>query len=233
MKNQYVCDINDFHKYAILRELAAVHPARLMICWMLTPDDGRGDGSQLRYLRRPERFRPIDPSLFDTMVALVRDGRRNVASVQNAQLLPGASYFEPVVTDGPSARRAYFEGLWSRLRRDDLVFFDPDNGLEVASVPKQRRGSSKYLYWDEFRRAVEEGRSVCVYQHFPRVERSRFTCGLLRRASALTPDHRVFAVYSSRVAHLVAANPAHAEPLMRASRAVVERFGGDLRLVSL
>ena len=30
----------------------------------------------------------------------------------------------------------------------DLVFFDPDNGLETT-LPKGRKNSSKYLYLDE------------------------------------------------------------------------------------
>lgn len=40
VKHQYVGDINDYRKYALLRALSAGGANRIGVCWMLTPDDG-------------------------------------------------------------------------------------------------------------------------------------------------------------------------------------------------
>jgi hypothetical protein len=50
VKNQYFGDINDYRKYALLRALTNCGGIRTTICWMLTPDDGRGDGGFMDYL---------------------------------------------------------------------------------------------------------------------------------------------------------------------------------------
>jgi hypothetical protein len=233
MKDQYACDINDFCKYAVLRSLAAAHRGRLLVCWMLTPPDERTDGGQIAYLTQGHAFRPVDPVLFDTLQALVRDGRRTVADIQRSGVLPQASFHRPVLLDGLSERGAYFETFWIQARPGDLVFFDPDNGFEVASVPKRRRNSSKFLYWDELQRAVLDGRSVCIYQHFPRVQRAAYTRGLLEQMASLAPNHMTFAICSSRVAYLVAAADERAVPMASASEHLVSRFGGALELIRL
>jgi hypothetical protein len=44
MKNQYFGDINDYRKYGLLRGLSNRGEIRTAVCWMLTTDDGRGDG---------------------------------------------------------------------------------------------------------------------------------------------------------------------------------------------
>jgi hypothetical protein len=232
MKDQYVGDINDFYKYALLRTLSADHPGRLAVCWMLTSPDGRRDGGQLSYLARSARFRPVDTELFDAMRSLVHEDSRSVAAVANAAVLPGARYITAVVPDEPAGRKSYFAEVWELLRYDDLVFFDPDNGLEVASVPKHRRGASRYLYWDEFAVAACEGRSVCVYQHFPRVPRASFTLRLLSHMARLAPAHRAFALITPRVAFLVAAAPQRAESMARAGQRLADRCE-DIELLSV
>ena len=56
----------------------------------------------------------------------------------------------------------------------DLIFFDPDNGLDVPSVQRGRRNSSKYVYRSEVSEAYQRGHSVLVYQHFTRENRDTF-----------------------------------------------------------
>ena len=49
----------------------------------------------------------------------------------------------------------------------EVVFLDPDNGVEVRSRPYGRKDSSKYVYWREVKALAKAGRSVLVYQHYP------------------------------------------------------------------
>lgn len=232
MKDQYTGDINDFWKYAILRALDRVWPGRLRVCWMLTPPDNRSDGRQLAYLSAPKRFRGIDPPLFDELAALVLSGRRTVSDIEASGVLPGAHFHSPVLSDSLPGRTSYFERLFEATTGDDLLFFDPDNGLEVASVPKGRRASSRYLYWDEVDVALRSAGGVCIYQHFPRTARDPFVLRLLSRGAGLIPDAHGFALYSSRVVYLVLAKNARAETLSAAARRLVEK-GQGLRLLAL
>jgi hypothetical protein len=223
VKDQYVGDVNDYVKYALLRALAAAHGGHLHVCWMRTPQDGRTDGAQVAYLSNPASFRGFDPTVFDALGGLVSEGRRDVRSVEAAALLPGASYYAGVLPDLAPGRRTYFDELWSRAGRNDLVFFDPDNGMEVSSVPRGRRNSSKYLYWDELCSALDLGCSVCVYQHFPRRQRRPFVDAILAKTRDNAPGHRTFAIYTSRVAYLVATSPSRYERLLAAAVAVSVR----------
>jgi hypothetical protein len=231
MKDQYAGDVNDFGKYALLRALAASHGGSLNVCWMLTAPDGRRDGGRVAYLRAPDAFRDFDPLLFDRLATLVDGGTRSVAAVQQAHILPRARFHPPMLTDALAARNDYFEGFWSTLAPEELVFFDPDNGLEVASVPKGRRRSAKYLYWDELERSLGGGRSVCVYQHFPRVSRGPYVAAMLDRMTALRPDHEAFAVTTSSVAYLICVPARRYGALRAATEALVRQRGSPLALV--
>jgi hypothetical protein len=62
MKNQYFGDTNDFRKYGLLRILQSRGNGRLLIAWMLTPDDGSRDGGFRSYLQDPGAWVRYAPS---------------------------------------------------------------------------------------------------------------------------------------------------------------------------
>jgi hypothetical protein len=78
VKHQYVGDINDYRKYALLRALAAGGANHIGVCWMLTPSDERSDGNRLDYLAKPTQHRHFEPALFDVLrrFAVEPDSRR-------------------------------------------------------------------------------------------------------------------------------------------------------------
>jgi hypothetical protein len=233
MKDQYAGDINDYLKYALLRGLAGAHAGTLQVWWMRTAGDGRSDGARLAYLKDPGRFRALDAPLFDALTEMISGGRRNVRAVQDAAILPCARFHASLLSDEPAARAAHFQRVLSSLGSDDLVFFDPDNGLQVKSVPLGRRNCCKYLYWEELEQALGGQRSVIVYQHFPRRPRAQFTRALLNEFTARHPDRRAFAICSPWVAYLVCAPPAQARALHRAARRVSIRAPTHLELTPI
>jgi hypothetical protein len=131
-----------------------------------------------------------------------------VKAVQASCILPEARFHPRLLTDALDVRRRHFQEIWEALGSEDLVFFDPDNGIEVRSVPNGRRNSCKYLFWHELESALGQQRSVCVYQHFPRVQRAAFIDGLLAELRERFPGHGAFAVSSAWVAYLVCGRPA-------------------------
>src|SRR5688572_2505295 len=132
MKHQYFGDVNDYRKYGLLRTLQAESRLRLGVWWMLTPDDGRSDGKFIRYLGEPSAWRGFDPRLFDALAVIVPE-TRSVTAVALHGLLGDALFDDAIVPDDLSARTACFAAARDRLRAAELVFVDPDNGLEISS----------------------------------------------------------------------------------------------------
>ena len=48
------------------------------------------------------------------------------------------------------------------------MFFDPDNGVETASVPKHHPSAGKYIFWDELMPFWRRGQMLLVYHHLNR-----------------------------------------------------------------
>lgn len=211
MKDQYVGDVNDYLKYALLR--AVVASDELVVAWMLTASDGRMDGQRLGYLNQPAVFRHLDPTLFDQLGSLVRSNRRTVAAVEASGVLENATYLSDVLEDDLGSRESYFESLRSLAQGRRMVFFDPDNGLEVLSVARGRRSSSKYLYWLEAATMFREGHSLVIYQHFPRRPRHAFLETWFQRGQNKLGCETVVAFTTSHTAFLIIPQPAHAEGL--------------------
>jgi len=117
---------------------------------MLTIDDGRTDRKFTSYLDQPQRWRQYDPALFDSLRNSIVSGRnRNVALAKSLNLLAGAKFYDSFITDSRDNRATYFSEMRVTLLECELIFFDPDNGIEISSIAKGRRNSSKYIYWDE------------------------------------------------------------------------------------
>lgn len=232
MKDQYFGDVNDFRKYGLLRLLAGPDRLRLGVCWMLTAPDGRADGKFLAYLDQPTKYRHRDPALFDWLrqVVGVEKDRRTVR-IETATVLGSAVFQSRLLTDSPHDRDRYFAECLERFERCDLVFFDPDNGLEVKSTPRGRCDSCKFLYWQEVSSTFTSGASVLIYQHFIREERNAFSARmseeLRRRLSAAV----VFAFRTPHVLFLLATHARHL-PGFRERLAVLESLWSPKQIVA-
>jgi len=229
MKNQYYGDVNDYRKYGLLRTLKRETDLRLGVCWMLTKDDERPDGGKVSYLDSPVRYRDFDPPLFDHLVDSVSTrGRRNVAEIERAELLPGAWFHQELLMDDAAEREAYFERLHARSTHTDLLFFDPDNGIEVKSTSYGRKNSSKFLYWREVEAAYSNGASVLFYQHFRREPRDAMVRRLANECARLTGAASVSAFRTSHVVFLLLAQDRHAQALRHAGNAVAAAWDPEL-----
>jgi hypothetical protein len=197
VKDQYVGDIGDFAKYQLLR-VCRPHFEKLVVAWMLTEPDGRGDGNRISYLQQADRG-DADPELFEILASVVDGGNRSVAAIEMSGALEGCHFHRDPVPFAAS-RPAYFEVLSNLLDDDSLVFLDPDNGIEVRSAPKSSRRSRRYVYWDEICLLRDTGSSVVIYQHFPYVARPAFVERLLGRLrDELGEGYRAFAAHTSLV----------------------------------
>ena len=155
MKNQYVADINDYKKYLLIKELSKSYKI-IDVCWMLTENDGRKDGRKLSYLF--DESQRCDSDIYNYLRSLVLAHVKNVKAIEQGEILPVRNYYEKLtninLNDMP-----------------ELLFLDPDNGIEVKSVQFGKSGSERYLYFHQIKALIECGCDLLIYQHYPRVNR--------------------------------------------------------------
>ncbi len=230
MKNQYFGDINDYRKYGLLRILSNQGEVRTAVCWMLTESDGNRDGEKTRYLSYPEVYRAFDSGLFEILQASVKDGKRDVAVAETENITPSAIYYRPTISDDATERKKYFGEFHSIAKGTDLVFFDPDNGIEVKSVPYGRKRSSKYLYWHELEQTFQNQHSILLYQHFRRIKRDKF---IPQMASELADHLHIPTVVTFRTANvlfLLAPQKRHHDYFLERAAVAGETWGDEIRV---
>ena len=139
MKNQYVGDIGDYGKYALLRALACRYS--IGVNWYFTPDDGRPDGKFVEYLKNDTD--PLDKELYQKLKSLLILPdvnlcleNRNVKAIENSGILPDTTlFFNEVldftkIADRKACRECWMKRSFEALGKPDVIFLDPDNGLE-------------------------------------------------------------------------------------------------------
>lgn len=237
MKNQYFGDVNDYLKYGLLRCFSHAD-WHIGVCWMLTPDDGSRQGRKTDYLSRGSAWRRHDPFLFDALNSTIGAGApRRVAVVEGGSVIPNASFFSRTVPDNKPRcsadnklrRSAWFESALDALSSCDLLFFDPDNGLEVRSKPPGSRDSTKYLWWSEVRLAWERGFSLLIFQHFTREKRQPFVDRLKGQLEREAAGAVVTPLRSASVLFLLACQPQHEAMAKLALELVRSRWQERLR----
>jgi len=178
------------------------------------------------YLKNADGFRHFAPDLFDLLHDCIHVQRkRHTALLEASRCLLATRFFSRPIADDERSRKAYFTRMLRHFAKDDLVFFDPDNGFEVKSKPIGRNGASKYLYWCEFRQTYAAGHSVLVYQHFPRESRPIFVGRTASMLIEQTGTDAVFSFRTPRVVFFLAAQQIHLEHLTVHARQVADRWG--------
>ena len=195
MQDRYVGDVGDFGKYGLLRHLTGqrepLPPAeaiRLGVVWYLYPDEcHNADGKHTGYLdhisANHARFRACDPDLYDVMRRLVESDNRNIAAVQQSQILPPDTlYYEPPLSFPPkmprperkASRESWFQGALDATAHADMIFVDPDNSVSdpahgiSASIDPLRKTGPKYVFIADLHAFYRRGQSLIVYHHLGR-----------------------------------------------------------------
>jgi len=169
LQDRYAGDIGDYVKLALLRELA--RGRKLGIAWYLYPDEGHNaDGRHISYLNDPNRWRHLDPELFDALTG-VAGGVRSVRSLEATGLIGNQFHGKPLTSgDLPWQQRSAWRHDWfaevqTRMSAADLVFADPDNGL--VDNDDKRRSKAKFGKSISLREAeaLAQNRPAVIYHH--------------------------------------------------------------------
>ena len=234
MKNQYFGDINDYRKYGLLRAIQSKGEARLLVAWMLTENDGSRDGRLRSYLKDPTAWRRYDVELFTGLAALLHlPSQVTVSLIEGSMLLPRTSYYSARVPDTRQDREAWRKGLLDAASGYDLVFVDPDNGIEVPSRPIGHKGSSKYVTWAEIEGLWNIGCSLVIYQHFRRERREVFAERMESELRGRTGASFTAAIRTPHVLFLLAAQERHEPDLREAVFALPFRWATEVEPMRL
>src|ERR1039457_2876955 len=130
------------------------------------------------YLSRPE-WRQHDEALLDWFFEWKRVGKaKSVALIQDAGVLQVTGFFGDLVPQPVVDRQRRFEQMRRRAAGSQIVFLDPDHGLEVLSVRPGTKRFPRYVSWPvrgqrqrHFREEVPSvsGRAKRAFDHVKKV----------------------------------------------------------------
>lgn len=169
MQDRYVGDFGDFVKLALLRALSPGY--ELGVVWYRVVDEfHNGDGRHIHYLG--ERHWPsLDPDLFKTLSEIVKNGKRSLDALEQSGLLPNCSFVSShlvshkIYSERRPERTRWITEAAAKVKQCNLVFLDPDNGLEPQGFSYTRKKSIKSASFDDLQRLRQPGRTLVLYHH--------------------------------------------------------------------
>ena len=247
MQDSYVGDIGDYGKYGLLRAVTAAGLSLGVNWYRVQPPPPKetetenskkrrrpDDGKYTSYLEHPAEYRAYDPVLFDCLAKLVRENRRTIEAVKASGILK-AQFYSKLLT-GADRRAWHQEGLLATAGAD-VVFLDPDNGLETARMHARGTAKEKHTTWQEGKDYYDRGQSVILYQHRPqRMKREDCVRRILDvQNTFLRADHVLileYPRYTNRY-YAIFAQAAHRAALLQTYCTVTQTWKGLCRPVEL
>ena len=180
MQDRYAGDIGDFGKFVMLKTLMRLSGGRLRlgINWyhVAMHESGSNDGRHTRYLgasRSSKLFEQCDPALYATLRGIVNNGERSILSLEQASILPANTVFysRPLpkgigrYKEREGTRLEWFAQSLSVLGSSDILFLDPDNGIQTRSVKITQKQAVKFAFVDELQTYLEQNKIVIIYNH--------------------------------------------------------------------
>lgn len=168
----------------LLRYLFGKSKNRIGIIWYLFPNESHNDdGGHIIYLTNREGFRDCDYDLCEKLSAIVH-GNRSVAAIEEARLLPtNTVYFSDRLDfhlnypsqcqkdkqERETKRKQWLERAVLRVSKCNVIFLDPDNGLQIPSCSKiSQIRSGKFSYYSEISELAKGKDTTVIYHHLNR-----------------------------------------------------------------
>ena len=164
MQIRQVGGVGYFGKFALLRHV--MQGRRLAVCCYVAGANGtaKDDEEYFDYLRRPNDFRHLAPEVFDQLAEYV-DIRRTctvadpLTALQKSRVLESAVFFREEVPRKVSLRPLWVNGLVNSVTGADLVFLDPDNGVQG------QRLTNRHVALAEIAALRSKGRALMIGHH--------------------------------------------------------------------
>ena len=252
MQDRYTGDVGDFGKYGMLRQLCGLRdedadPLKLGVVWYrpnpeLIASESVHDGRYIAYLcpkqenvseKQEREYRCCDPPLYDGLREIVKRCDRRIEAVEKSGLLPNVVFHRADVP-GPvkgargearlAERQRWVNDALQTTVGCDIVFLDPDNGLEPKGVPITSAKAPKYAYLEEVGKWSKRCQSLVIYHHLGRNRPHRDQiAGWLECLRDEFKSHDIFALRFRRGtsrAFFVLATECHARTLRKRAEAL-------------
>jgi len=210
----------DYQKFSLLETLRDVGGFKITVHWMKTQDDSGRDGKKTGYLSKPQNWRSFDLTIFDFIKRHMDKGERSLALYEKSAHANGIQFVNDHIEN--------YQGrpeLLDRIRNDkksNMIFFDPDNGIEVKSTNSNT--VHKYVLWSEVGTAFNSNKSVLIYQHFPRKKRGVFIEEMFKKMRGrLSTD--VFAIKVKHSVYFLLAQKSHILKIRKSITAYQNMWG--------
>lgn len=165
MKNQYAGDVGDYTKLGILRWLEKAGLS-IGLNWYLTPDESElsktfTDGKHTKFLKYD--CDTPDKELHCALKKIGLSDKRTVIRLERAKLFKNALFWNKML-EAQNRDKWHLEAL-KKLSSKDVIFLDPDNGLEVKSTKQYSKNGNKYTTYKEAADYYAKGATVIIYNH--------------------------------------------------------------------
>jgi hypothetical protein len=228
MQDKYTGDIGDFGKYVLLKKIHDIAKPKIRLgvnwyrCTAVEPHST--DGKHITYLSpaniHREKIFQCDPLLFDQLSYIVNSNRRSIKTIENDCVLPTGTIFysNPLPTKNNSKhepqtdREQWFNKSMHHLRKADIIFLDPDNGIAPSRASVNESRAVKYTFMHEIETYFKNGKSVVVYNHRDRSPGEQYNRKLTDTAKSLGCVQNVKVLRFKRVSvrdYLILPQPHH------------------------
>lgn len=170
MKECYIGDIKDYYKYSLVELITKAFNRKVLYVWLLTPPDGKNEGNDNKYLDKPEKYAYFNPILFEKLKTLIHSKKeKNIKQIEEILENKDTYFYTEELQDDLEKRKLYFSEIneITIKKKIDLIFFDPDNGLE-KKIKMGNKNSNKYVYWEEIKHFWTRGKDIIIFQYYPR-----------------------------------------------------------------
>lgn len=180
MQDRYVGDIGDYGKYGLLRALTSTElksgaRLKLFVNWYKTCPNNKKfnknkEGKFINYLNKKNasKYVEYDNDLYSKLQTIVNTNRSIEEIERKDAGILTATFYNNIVCSG-NERLDWHRRSLKNSQGSDIVFLDPDNGIETKKMRDEKKNSVKHVKWDEIS-DYYLNHSVIVYQHQPRVK---------------------------------------------------------------
>jgi len=151
MQKQYFGDFTDFYKFFFLKNITGKY--KLGINWCLTRDDGSNDGAK-KIGNKPE-LKKVDDVLYNILSKrifnkIIKYFSKNIEEYREEYKKFNLEY-------------KYETDAFNKLRKQDIIFFDPDTGIEMPSTKLSER--YKYISYRTITKYWNDNKTLIIFQH--------------------------------------------------------------------
>lgn len=180
MQDRYAGDVGDFGKFNLLRHLFNTENYKIGVIWYHFPDESHNnDGGHIDFVHR-ESFQECDRDLCEKLRTLL-NGERSIAAIENSGILPNNTvYYSELLNfhriyssqnrsdrqERESRRKDWLKRAIQHVSDCNVIFLDPDNGIEIASCASiSQMKSGKFAYYSEIEVLMKDKNACVIYQH--------------------------------------------------------------------